>query len=140
MKFRTSTQTEHNGMNLVPMIDVLLILLIFFIVTFAMARFETEVNISVPQAESGKTADQKVGQIYVNIRADGTIVIAGQELTDEQLAARFQRQAALDKRQAIILRGDVKTAYGDLFRVLDLCHKSGLHHVSFASQAPKPAQ
>ena len=116
-----------------------LVVLILDFPRIQVSRFEKEVSISVPQAESGKTADQKVGQIYVNIRADGTIVIAGEDLTFEQLETRLQRQAALDKRQAIILRGDVNTAYTDLFRVLDLCHKCGLHQVSFASQAPKAA-
>ncbi len=52
MKFRVNHQQSHHGMNLVPLIDVLLILLIFFIVTNAMARFETELEISVPAADT----------------------------------------------------------------------------------------
>ena len=50
MNFRAPHHTEAHGMNLVPLIDVLLILLIFFIVTFSMSQREKDLNISVPAA------------------------------------------------------------------------------------------
>ena len=118
MKFRNQHTEASHGLNLVPLIDVLLILLIFFIVNLAMAKFETELNISVPAADSGKQNNRTVGELVVNIRKDGT------------------------RKQAIILRADTRTEYGDMFRVLDLCHQAGLYHVSFATResdaAPPP--
>lgn len=138
MNFRKrAASAESNGMNLVPLIDVLFILLIFFIVTFSMARFETEVNISVPAADSGAPKDRRVGEIVVNVRDDGTVVVNSQVLTREQLFAKFQDLALINKKQAIIIRGDVKVEYGRLFPVLDLCYQSGLYHVSFATTSPQ---
>jgi biopolymer transport protein ExbD len=134
MKFRVHHPTESHGMNLVPLIDVLFILLIFFIVTFAMARFETEVNISVPAAEKGTVSNRRVGELVVNIRADGTIVLNSQVLDEATLLGKFTDIAKLDRKRAIILRGDENVQYRHLFRVLDLCHRAGLYHVSFASR------
>jgi biopolymer transport protein ExbD len=140
MKFRRTSHDQGHGMNLVPLIDVLLILLIFFIVNLAMAKFETEVNISVPAADSGKQNNRTVGELVVNIREDGTRVLNSQVLTDAELKYKFDEIAKFDRKQAIIIRADTRTEYGDMFRVLDLCHQAGLYHVSFATrEAEAPA-
>ena len=133
MKFRVTHQQTHNGMNLVPLIDVLFILLIFFIVTFAMARFETELNISVPAADAATDSARKVGEVIVNIRQDGTIVVNSKVLTAALLLAQFQETARFNKKQAIIIRGDESTHLKNVVEVLSLAHQTGLHHVSFAT-------
>jgi biopolymer transport protein ExbD len=124
-------------MNLVPLIDVLFILLIFFIVTFAMARFETELNISVPAAESGTDNARRVGEIVVNIRKDGTIVVTNNVLTPAMLLEKFQETARFNRKQAIIIRGDETTHLKNVVEVLSLAHQTGLHHVSFATTRPQ---
>ena len=137
MKFRVTHQQGHNGMNLVPLIDVLFILLIFFIVTFAMARFETELNISVPAAESGVQSDRRVGELVINIRKDGTLVWNSKVMNEDQLMAQLQEIARFDRKRAIIIRGDEKTEYKQIVRVLSVTHEAGLHHVSFATTTPQ---
>ncbi len=139
MQFRVTHQHSHHGMNLVPLIDVLLILLIFFIVTFAMARFETELEISVPAAEASKTiSERKVGEIVINVRENGTIVLNSNELNEVQLIAKLNELARYNSKQAIIIRGDVSTPYEKIVRVLDATHQAGLYHVSFATMKPQP--
>lgn len=140
MKFRVKQEQQHHGMNLVPLIDVLFILLIFFIVTFAMARFETELNISVPAAESGVQSERRVGELVINVRKDGTLVWNSKVLTEEQLMAQLQEIARFDRKRAIIIRGDEETEYKKIVRVLSVTHASGLHHVSFATVTPQAAQ
>lgn len=134
MKFRNQHAEASHGLNLVPLIDVLLILLIFFIVNLAMAKFETELNISVPAADSGKQNNRTVGELVVNIRKDGTRVLNSSVVSDADLKYKFDEIAKFDRKQAIIIRADTRTEYGDMFRVLDLCHQAGLYHVSFATR------
>lgn len=140
MKFRIDQQSEESPVDyLVPLMDVLFILIIFFVITFSMSRMETEVNISVPASESTDKALQDVGQIVVNVRADGTLVVQQQELTEDQLQQKLATIASVNVKQAIVVRGDKTTQYDHIFRVLDLCRKVGLYHVSFASsQATAP--
>ncbi|MES2707955.1 MAG: biopolymer transporter ExbD [Verrucomicrobiota bacterium] len=139
MNFRSARTSEHQGMNLVPLIDVLLILLIFFIITFSMAQRENDLNISVPAADSGAPKDRQVGEIVVNVARDGTIRVNTQTLNEEQLFKRFQDIYSVKKNQAIIIRADEESVYRNMFRVLDLCYKAGLYHVSFAA-LPSPAR
>lgn len=133
MNFRNTRAAEQHGMNLVPLIDVLLILLIFFIVTFSMAQRENDLNISVPAADSGAPKDRQVGEIVVNITKDGAVRVNTQTLNTEQLFQRFQQIFALNAKQAIIIRADEESVYKNMFQVLDLCYKAGLYHVSFAA-------
>lgn len=139
MKFRRQQDIEESPVDyLVPLMDVLFILITFFVVAFSMSRMETEVNISVPASESTEKALQDVGQIVVNVRADGTMVVNQQTVTDSQLVDKLTTIAMVNKQQAIVIRGDQSTDYEHIFRALDSCRKVGLYHVSFASQNPPP--
>ena len=139
MNFRPTQYREAHGMNLVPLIDVLLILLIIFLVTFSMSQREKDLNISGPAADSGAPKDRQVGEIVVNIARDGSFKVNNQVLADEQLGQRFKDIFALNPKQAIIIRADEETVYKNMFRVLDLCYQAGLYHVSFASRSSDPA-
>jgi biopolymer transport protein ExbD len=138
MNFRVTQPAAHHGINLVPLIDVLLILLIFFIVTFAMARFETDLSISVPAAESGTPNERRVGELVINIRQDGTLVWNSKVLSEEQLMGQLQEIARFDRKRAIIIRGDEGTPYKRIVDVLSVTHAAGLYHVSFATTRPSP--
>ena len=133
MKFRVQHQQSHHGMNLVPLIDVLLILLIFFIVTFAMARFETELEISVPAADASTTSERTKKELLINVREDGTIVWNSKVLDEAALSSQLAELARFNRKQPIIIRGDVKTPYEKIVNVLNASHRAGLFHVSFAT-------
>lgn len=135
MNFRSSHHYQgHHGMNLVPLIDVLFILLIFFIVTFAMARFETELNVSVPAAEKAEPSARRPGELVVNVRKDGTIVMNSIVLDEKSLLARLTEISVVDRMRAVIVRGDKLTNFEGIVKVLSVIHSAGLFHVSFATQ------
>lgn len=139
MKFRPQQHIEESPVDyLVPLMDVLFILITFFVIAFSMSRMETEVNISVPASESTDKALQDVGQIVINVRADGTLVLSQQVVSETELHQRLQNISAVNNKQAVIVRGDKKTSYEDIFRVLDNCRKVGLYHVSFAASQATP--
>ena len=136
MKFR-SNKTPEASFQLAPMIDIVFLLLIFFIVTWSYARFETELDISVPAAEEGKDPRRTVGEIIVNVRDDGTIVLNAITITEEELLGKLKRIAAVHKDQAVILRGDSKATYNHIIKVLDICQKAGIWNVAFATPRPQ---
>ncbi len=119
------------------MIDVVFLLLIFFIVTWNFARWETEIDVTVPTAREGADSRRAIGEIIVNVRADGAIVVNRQELTPEQLLERLVRIASLYPDQAIILRGDQRASYDSIVKVLDICREANIWNVSFATARPE---
>jgi biopolymer transport protein ExbD len=138
MRFRKFQDIQPIPLQLAPMIDILFLLLIFFIITWNFSRRETEIEISVPAADEGK-ADQRhaVGEIVVNVRKNGEIVVEGDQLTEPQLLQKLQLIAEVHKDQAVILRGDEKSEYQKVMNVLNTCQKAGIWNVSFATRAPE---
>lgn len=139
MKFRNVRHIEPIPLQLAPMIDVLLLLLLFFIITLDMGRRETELEIMVPAADEGQdNTDRTSGEIVVNLRADGTIAVEGTVVTLEELLNKFQTIARVYKDQAVILRLDENSLNKHTIDILNACHKAGIWNVSFATRPPEP--
>jgi len=137
MKFRQSIELERPGLPLAPMIDIVFLLLIFFLVTWAYARFETELDVRVPVAEEGAEPQRSIGEMILNVREDGTIVLEGREVDPATLHERLVNIASVYRDVAVILRGDRDTRYENIVRVLDLCRKAGIWNVAFATDRPE---
>ncbi len=141
MNFRKQNTIEPTPMQLAPLVDVLFLLVIFFAVTQHYARHETLLDVSVPAAETGEDRPRSnVGEIIVNLKDDGVIVVNGQELTEDDLLVKLRNIAEIYKDQAVILRGDVKVEYDHIIRVLDTCKKAGIWNIAFAAQPPEEAR
>ena len=140
MRFRAAIEAERAGFQLAPMIDIVFLLLIFFIVTWAYARFETELDVAVPVAEKGQDPNRAVGEIIVNVRKDGQFVVEGRPVGAGELLEKFKRVASVHKDVAVILRGDRETAYDNIVKVLDLCREAGIWNIAFATDRPEPNQ
>ncbi len=136
MKFQ-DTEIPKAEIQMAPMIDVVFLLLIFFIVTWNYARFETELDVSVPVAEEGADPQRTVGEIIVNVRKDGGIILNSVEITEEQLLSKLKTIAEIYKDQAVILRGDKEAAYDHIIRVLNVCQKAKIWNVAFATNRPE---
>lgn len=140
MKFRNVSKIEPIPLQLAPLIDILLLLLLFFIITMNFAKQETEIEIAVPAAEEGKVnEDRTYGEIVINVKKDGAITMEGQTLTEDQLLKKLQLIASVHKDQAVILRSDENSLYKFTINVLDVCQKAGIWNVSFATRPPEDA-
>lgn len=137
MKFRNVSKIEPIPLQLAPMIDILLLLLLFFIITMNLAKQETEIEISVPAADEGKNNNARdVGEIVVNVKKDGSIMVEGAKLTGDQLLSKLILIASVHKDQAVILRSDENSFYKFTIDVLNICQKAGIWNISFATRPP----
>lgn len=127
-------------MQLAPMIDIVFLLLIFFIVTWQFSRSETELNVSVPTAEEGSELNRPKGEIIINVLQDGSIKVEGVTVDLTQLHDKLAAIARQFENQPIRIRGDGKVAYQRIVEVIDTCQKAGIWNISFATQRPTPAE
>lgn len=132
MKFRRSAP-EVIGFQIAPMVDILLVLLCFFIVTWSFARKEMALDVKVPAAQSGKDQVSTVNQTVLNVKQDGTIIWNRKPISHAELLPRLQSLARLYPDYAIILRGDERAAYKAIVSVLDICRAAGIWNVAFAT-------
>lgn len=123
-------------MQLAPMIDIVFLLLIFFIVTWQFTRSETELSVSVPTAQEGAEPNRQRGEIVINILADGIIRIEGVTVDLPQLEEKLSAIARQFENQPVRIRGDGHVEYQRIVEVIDTCQKAGIWNISFATQRP----
>src|SRR4051812_31840446 len=133
MKFRKRVAPSVLGFQIAPMVDILLVLLCFFIVTWSFARKEMELDVKVPSAQSAKDSNPVVNQTVLNVKADGTVVWNRKQVPLDELRTRLKELAGLFPDYAIILRGDFRTSYQDIVKVLDVCRDANIWNVAFAT-------
>ncbi|MCE9615200.1 MAG: biopolymer transporter ExbD [Lentisphaerae bacterium] len=140
MKFRKRQGAGELSFQIAPMIDVVFLLLCFFVTSQVFSQWESEIDIKLPTAESGQTPQRLPGEIIINVRADGTKVVNSQVLDLPQLQALLNRLVGLFPGQPILIRADKTTAYEHIIGVLDMCRQADLWNISFAtSQTEAPA-
>ena len=137
MNFQKKTLVPANpGVPLTPMIDVVFLLLCFFVTSQIFAQWETEIDIALPTAATGGMPQRLPGEVIINVMADGTAVVNGQSLGDGELRTMMDRLVELFPGQPVLLRADKSTAYEHVVRVLDTCRQADIWNISFATLAP----
>ena len=137
MNFRTRLQPEPRGFLIAPMVDILLVLLGFFMLTWSFARQERELDVQMPSAGEAKEQRRSVGEVIVNVKADGSLVMNRRTMTPNELLTALSRIAVLYPDQAVVLRGDQRVDYGHIVRTLDLCRKANIWNIAFATASPE---
>lgn len=127
--------TGDGGIPLTPMIDVVFLLLCFFVTTQIYAQWETEIDVTLPTSETGTIPERLPGEVIVNILENGETVVNGQTLDGAQLASMMEKLVALFPGQPVLVRADKATDYEHVIRVLDTCRKADIWNVSFATLA-----
>jgi len=133
MNLRGHASVRHPGIQLAPLVDVLLLLLIFFLLTWNAARNENELDVKVPKASAAKEKSAPVGDVVVNVKADGNVVVNRRTLSGAELTDLLKNLVALNSEQAVIIRGDEAGAYKNIIGVLNICTEAGITNVAFAT-------
>ena len=133
MNLRTRATPVHPGIQLAPLVDVLLLLLIFFLMTWNAARSENELDVKVPKASAAKEKTAPIGDVVVNVKADGNVVVNRRILSPAELGELLKNLVQLNPEQAVVIRGDESGAYKNVINVLNVCTTAGITNVAFAT-------
>lgn len=120
-----------------PLIDIVFLLLIFFLVTWQFSRSEQDSKVKVPTSTQGKEEHRAQSEIVVNIRSNGDLVINGQALNEKELLRKLRAIVEVYENQPVRLRGDGEITYQTLMGVIDVCQKAGIWNISFATRKPE---
>ena len=133
MNLRSRAPLQHPGIQLAPLVDVLLLLLIFFLMTWNAARNENELDVKVPKASAAKEKSAPIGDVVVNVKADGNVVVNRRTLSGSELSELLKGLVQLNSEQAVVIRGDEAGAYKNIIGVLNVCSEAGVTNVAFAT-------
>jgi len=117
--------------NLAPLVDIVFLLVIFFMVTSTFITPESGLPVDLPQAVSGTERPQ--GVPTVDVKADGTVYWKGEAVSDEKLMTVLRAALAGDQEGTVLLRADRKTPHGRVVQVMDIVRRAGAKRVAIAA-------
>lgn len=133
MRIALPQQDEPDNVPMAPLIDIVFLTLVFFMVTAVYSTLESEIDITLPTAASATLDERLQGEIFINLRADGTIIMNDREVTLDELQQILRRVAEYFPGGSVIIRGDKEAGLGQAIAILDRCKAADIQNVSFAA-------
>jgi biopolymer transport protein ExbD len=140
MNFRKGRREDYPEINLIPFIDILLVIVIFLAVTTTYARF-AELKINLPTSSAEQTPNQP-RQIEVAVAESGRYQIdstAVGEASVDELAAALKNAAGSEADSVVVINADALASHQSVVNVMEAARRVGLSRITFATQtAPAP--
>lgn len=138
MNFQRGRIREEPEINLIPMIDVLLVILIFLMITTTYSKFAgLEINLPTAEAEAQQ---EKPSEIDVVVTATGAVFIERKPIAGgvTALAEALRSAAHGVKEPIVVINADAKATHQSVVDVMQAARQAGLAHISFATQNQRP--
>lgn len=134
MKFRKNTSIEPD-INLIPFIDVLLVVLIFLMLTTTWSKFN-EMNVSLPSASAQATTEPSTAWV-VSVNSQGNYAVNGVQLEGKSLLDLSNALSDLRKLEAsLLIKADASASHQSVVNVLEAARMNGVSKIAFATQNP----
>ena len=136
MKFSSrQRRSKAPAFALTSMLDVIFLLLCFFVTASVFSQWESEISISLPSATSAETPGRLPGEVILNVAKDGSVTVNARKLSLGELGSRLRKVAEFYPGQPVVIRADRDTPYSSLIDVIDTCRNSGVWNFSLAAVA-----
>ena len=133
---RSSRPYEDSGFQMTPMIDVVFLLLIFFICTTQFPEFEGKFEVRLPDpgpARQAAAPHDIPEEVIVRVTTKGELVVNDVVRTEGELTGMLTLLVELSPKQAVIIDGDPTAVHRYVVRVLNACYRAGISNISFAA-------
>jgi len=138
VNFQRGKQKEPLEINLVPLIDVMMVILIFLMISTTYSKY-TELEITLPTADAQRQLE-RANEVSVLVNAQGQYVINRTAVPFrgiEQLAEELKRAAATLKEPIVVISADAAATHQSVVRVMEASRLAGLTQITFTTQSPK---
>ena len=134
MNFRKNKRSGAPAVQMASLMDVVFLLLCFFITSSVFSQWETEVAITLPTAKSATIPGRMPGEIILNLNAQGDVSVNGQVLTLEDVTSRLARIAENFPGQPVVIRADKTVPYEKLMSLIHACRSANVWNFSLATE------
>jgi biopolymer transport protein ExbD len=138
VNFQRGREKEPLEINLVPMIDVMLVILIFLMITTTYSKY-TELALTLPSAEAERQPE-RTNEIQVLVNAQGNYVINKNAVpfrSTDQLATELRRASASMKEPVVVISADATATHQAVVRIMEAARVAGLSQITFTTQSAK---
>ena len=134
MRFAPETGSKAPQLALTSMLDVIFLLLCFFVTVSVFSQWESEISITLPSAKTAEEPGRLPGEIIVNLDKEGVVRVNGAPLSLAELEDRLARISKFYPGQQVIIRADKETKYDNLVKVVDACRAGNVWNFSLATE------
>jgi len=141
MKLQPSRSREEPEINVISLVDVLLVLVLFFMVSTSFLR-ETEISLQLPEATSATDAETPRESLEIVITQSGNYVVNGRELVNNErrtLRAAIERMIGDRRDLPVFIRADAAATHQAVITAMDVAGQLGFHKVNLATTTPPDA-
>jgi biopolymer transport protein ExbD len=138
VNFQRGREKEPLEINLVPLIDVMMVILIFLMITTTYNKY-TELSINLPSADAEKQPD-RAAEVAVLVNAEGQYVISGRPVvfrSPAQLADELKRASGGAKEPVVVISADATATHQAVMRVMEAARVAGISQVNFTAQSTR---
>lgn len=136
MPLRTQPLDEPQ-LNMTPMVDVVLNLVIFFMLGTQFVDSERKIDIALPLVSQGAPLSERPDELVVNISRAGEIALGANAVTLEELRHQLQDAQTRYAEQAVVIRGDMDCVYQQVMTVVDVCKQAGIVNLQVATRVDR---
>ena len=130
---------EQPSLNLTPMIDVVFLLIIFFMVGTKFTELERKIKLQVPQVAEVKALSPAPEKRVINVHRDGQITLDREDVNLDQLVERLQRARGEYAELGVLVRGDAEGAFQNVAEVLGACRRAGISDMGISVRLARRA-
>ena len=136
MKLESLGVEKKPNIMIIPMIDIIFFLLVFFMMSMLSMVVQKSINLNLPQTTSARLNMDKT--VPIAVTADGKIFVEQEQIPKEALRKRIEIEKARNPDLSIILRADAKSEHGTFVFVLDQLKATGVSKIGIATEAKTP--
>lgn len=133
MRFRPLRREPEPKLMIIPMIDIIFFLLIFFMMSMLSMSVQSSIDLSLPQASAART--ETAAALPVAITADGQIYVEKEPVAKGDFLRRMEIEQERQPGRAVLIRADAASRHSDFVFVLDQLKAAGIHRVGIAAEA-----
>lgn len=127
---------EFYGINVIPMIDTMMFLLVFFLMATKFADIERDVRVKPPGSVNARPIAAASQELVINVSQDGRFLVAGHERAIADIDKLIAMAKAENPQQTVVVRGDKNVVLQYAVNVLDLCEKHGVERTFLTTLQP----
>jgi len=136
--FQRGRQKEHLEINLVPLIDVMMVILIFLMITTTYSKY-TELQINLPSADADRQLERS-NEVNVLVNAQGQYVVNRSPVSYvsvQQLAGELKRASGAAAEPVVVISADANASHQSVVRVMEAARAAGLQQITFTTQGSR---
>lgn len=126
MLLKTRESIPDLTIEMTPLIDMVFLLLIFFLVATTFQQTEREMQIALPFASSSEPISSMLQELIINVDAEGKIILGGRTMEVDELRRIVEEAVKVNPDQKATVRGDRRCVYASIMAVLDVCKAAGI--------------